>query len=99
MKIPPTIQDEWIFPPQKYILNEKNGNNFFNYHEIAINPILRVDKETEFCFLDFHKIIGLFSVNQKQNPHTLFLSFKLPQSASQKSSNFKGFCDFLTISD
>ena len=54
---------------------------------------------TEFHFLDFHEIIGLFSANLKQNLLTLFLSFKLAQSASQNPSNFKGFCDFLNICD
>ena len=67
-------------------------------NEIAMNSALHVDKVTEFCFLDFDEIIGLFSANQKQNPLTLFLSLKLAQSASQ-NSNFKGFCNFLNISD
>ena len=54
---------------------------------------------SEFCFLDFYEIIGLFSANLKQNPLTLFLSLKLDQSKSQNPSNFKGFCDFLNIND
>ena len=64
-------------------------------NEIAINSTLHVDKATEFCFLDFHEIIGLFSANQKKNPVMLFLSLKLAQSAPQNPSNFKGICDFL----
>ena len=68
-------------------------------NDIAMNSALHVDKATVFCFLDFHEIIGSFSANRKQNPLTLFLSFKLPQSESQKPTNFKGFCNFLNISD
>ena len=62
-----------------------------------INFTLHVDKATEFCFLDFHNIIGLFSANLKQNLLTFFLSLTLAQSVSQNPSNFKAFCDFLSI--
>ena len=68
-------------------------------NEIAINSASHIDKATEFCFLDFHEIIGLFYATLKQNLLTLFLSLKLAQSASQNFWNFKGFCDFLNISD
>ena len=68
-------------------------------NEIAMNSASHVDKVTEFCFLDFHEIIGLFSASLKQNPLMLFLSLKLAESKSQNPFNFKGFCDFLNISD
>ena len=68
-------------------------------NEIAINSALHIDKVTEFCYLDFHEIIGLFSTNLKQYPLILFLSLQLVRSASQNPSNFKGFCEFLNISD
>ena len=68
-------------------------------NDIAINSTLHIDKATEFYFLNFHEIMGLFSANLKQNPLTLFLSSKLPQFESQNPSIFKGFCDFLNISD
>ena len=62
-----------------------------------INFTLHVDKATEFCFLDFHNIIGSISANLKQNLLMLFLSLKSAQSVSQNPSNFKGFCDFFSI--
>ena len=61
-------------------------------NEIVINSASYVDKAIEFCFLDFHEIIGLSSANLKQYPFMLFLSLKLAQSASQN-------CNFLNISD
>ena len=67
--------------------------------DIAINSALHADKTTEFYFLDFCEILGLFSANLKQNPFTLFLSSKWPQSKSQNPSSFKGFCNILDISD
>ena len=66
-------------------------------NEIAINSASHVDKVTEFCFLDFHEIIGLCSADLKQNLLMLFLSLKLAQSTSQSPPNFKGFCNFLNI--
>ena len=48
-------------------------------NDIAINSALHVEKVNEFCFLDYHEIIGLFSANLKQNP----LMLKLPQFESQ----------------
>ena len=66
-------------------------------NEIAINFTSHVDKATEFCFLDFHEIIWIFSAKLKKYLLTVFLSLKLAQSASQNPSNFKGFFDFLNI--
>ena len=63
-------------------------------NEIMINSASHVDKVTEFCFLNFHEIISLFSANLKQNLLTLFLSLKLPPVWVKKSFQFQGFQDF-----
>ena len=60
---------------------------------------MHVDKATEFCFFDFHEIIGLSFANLKQYPLMLFLSLKLVQYASQNPSNFRGLCDILNTMD
>ena len=53
-------------------------------NEIAINFALHVDKAIEFCFLDFHEIIGSFSANLNQNLLTLILSLKLGVNPNHK---------------
>ena len=59
-------------------------------NEIAINSTLHVDKVTEFCFLDFHEIIRLFSVNLKQNPLTLFFCHVNYPNPSHKTLPISG---------
>ena len=64
-------------------------------NDIAINSTSHVDKATEFWFLNFHEIIGLFSANLKQNLLMLFLSSKLPPIRVTKPFQFQGFLWFL----
>ena len=95
-----TMNNCWVFKCSISVLNGAlRYRAFWLANEIAINSASHVDKATEFWFLGFHEIIGLSFANLKQYPLMLFLSPKLAQSASQNPSNFKGFCNFLNISD
>ena len=68
-----TMNRCWILKRLKFHHSVLRYKASWLANDIAINSILHFNKGTEFCFLDFHEIIGLFSANQKQNPLTLFL--------------------------